>query len=74
MHDCFLDIRNGKEPLIIMSVEEYTSLLEMIDILGKKREVKAIAAGATQARTGKTFSLKKYLAGKRKTPKRNSKS
>jgi len=71
MYDRFVVTRNGKEAAIIMSVEEYTSLLETIDILGNKKEIKAIAAGATQARTGKTLSLKKYLADKRKAPKRN---
>ena len=73
MYDRFLVTRNGKEAAVIMSAEEYASLLETLDILGNKGEVKAIVAGAAQARAGKTMTLEKYVAGKRKASRRNAK-
>jgi len=63
--DRYLVTRNGKEAAVVMSAEEYESLLETLDILANKREVRAIADGSARARRGETISLDKYLARKR---------
>ena len=63
--DRYLVTRNGKEAAVVMSAEEYESLLETLDILANKREVRAIADGSAHARRGATISLDKYLARKR---------
>ena len=63
--DRYLVTRNGKEAAVVMSAEEYESLLETLDILANKREVRAIADGSAYARRGETISLDKYLARKR---------
>ena len=73
MYDRFLVTRNGKEAAVIMSAEEDAGLLETLDILGNKGEVKAIAAGAAQARSGKTVPFDKYVASKRKSSRRDAK-
>jgi len=57
LFDRYVVTRNGKEAAIVMSAEEYASLLETIDILSNRKEVKAIAHGIAQARSKKTSHL-----------------
>jgi len=71
--DRFLVTRNGKEAAVLLSAEEYESLLETLDILANKREVLAIAEGTLQAKRGSTISLGKYLSSKLKPHKGNGK-
>ena len=66
MYDRYLITRNGKEAAILMSVEEYESLLETIDILVNRREVRAIAEAMVQVRRKETIPLNAYLARKKK--------
>ncbi|MEK6570072.1 MAG: type II toxin-antitoxin system Phd/YefM family antitoxin [Bacteroidota bacterium] len=66
MYDRYLITRNGKEAAILMSVEEYESLLETIDILVNRREVRAIAEAMVQVRRKETILLNAYLARKKK--------
>ncbi len=71
--DRFLVTKNGKEAAVLLSAEEYESLLETLDILANKKEVLAIAEGTLQAKRGSTMSLDKYLSSKRKSNKGNGK-
>jgi len=71
--DRFLVTKNGKEAAILLSAEEYESLLETLDVLANKKEVRAIAEGTLQVKRGSTMSLGKYLSSKRKTHKGNGK-
>jgi prevent-host-death family protein len=71
--DRYVVTKNGKESAVVLSAEEYDSLLETLDVLSNKSEIKAIADGATQARIGKTRSLQDYLSSKSLTKKRNDK-
>ncbi len=63
-YDRFLVTKNGTEAAVVMSSEEYDSLLETIDILGSRTEVKAIAEGQEQVRKGKTIPLAAYRAAR----------
>jgi len=71
--DRFLVTKNGKEAAVLLSAEEYENLLETLDILANKKEVRAIAEGTLQAKRGSTMSLGKYLSSKRKPHKGNGK-
>jgi PHD/YefM family antitoxin component YafN of YafNO toxin-antitoxin module len=55
-----------------MSAEEYESLLETLDILSRRSEVKAIVEGVKQIRRKETVPLHKFLA-KRQTSRQNGK-
>ena len=63
--DRYLVTKNGKEAAVLMSAEEYESLLETLDILANKKEVKAILEASAEAKGGKTVSLDRYLVRKR---------
>lgn len=52
--------KNGMEAAVVMSVREYEGLLETLDILSNRTEVKAIAEGMKEARRGKTIDLAAY--------------
>ncbi len=73
LYDRYLITKNGKDAAVVISAEEYESLLETLDILANRKEVKAIAEGVAQLRRKETISLEQYLARKQKTPKRNGK-
>jgi antitoxin YefM len=68
--DRFLVTKNGKEAAVVMSASEYESLLETIDILADRNEVRAIAEATRQSRAGQTTGLAEYLKQKkgRKSP------
>ena len=68
--DRYLVTKNGKEAAVVMSAEEYESLLETLDVLASKKEVRAIRDASAQARHGDTISLAKYLQQKQRSPKR----
>ena len=63
--DRYLVTKNGKEAAVVMSVEEYESLLETLDILANKKEVRAILGASAEAKRGKTVPLDRYLNRKR---------
>lgn len=71
--DRYLVTKNGKDAAVLLSAEEYENLLETLDILANKKEVRAIAEAESQARRGETISLSKYLASKKNNTKRNGK-
>jgi antitoxin YefM len=71
--DRYLITKNGKDAAVLLSAEEYENLLETLDILANKKEILAIAEGASQIKRGETMSLSKYLASKKKTDKGNGK-
>ena len=74
VEDCFdryVVTKNGKEAAVVMSASEYESLLETIDILASKKEVRAIAVASEQARQGKTSSLDEFLKQKAARKRRN---
>ena len=58
--------KNGEEAAVVISAEEYDGLLETLDILSNKAEVRAIAEASRQARRGQTVSFNDYLARKHK--------
>ncbi|MEX1139697.1 MAG: type II toxin-antitoxin system Phd/YefM family antitoxin [Bacteroidota bacterium] len=62
--DRYVVTKNGKEAAIVMSVDEYEGLLETIDVLSNKKELKALAEGAGQSRKGQTVSLESYRSQK----------
>ncbi len=68
--DRYLITKNGKEAAVVMSAEEYESLLETLDVLASKKEVRAIRDASAQARGGETISLATYLLQKQRSPKR----
>lgn len=68
--DRYLVTKNGKEAAVVMSAEEYESLLETLDVLASKKEVRAIRDASAQARHGQTISLATYLLEKQRSPKR----
>jgi antitoxin YefM len=75
VEDCFdryVVTKNGKEAAVVMSASEYESLLETIDILGNKKEVRAIATGSRQAGEKATISLDGYLKQKAARKRRNA--
>lgn len=61
-YDRYLVTKNGTEAAVVMSSEEYDSLLETLDVLGSRTEVKAIAEGQEHVRKGKTIPLAAYRA------------
>lgn len=52
--------KNGEEAAVLISAEEYEGLLETLDILSHESEVRGIAEGSRQARSGRTISLEAY--------------
>lgn len=70
--DRYLVTKNGKEAAVLMSAEEYESLLETIDVLGSKKELAALLEGAEESRKGKTVSLDTYLSQKEQSKKRKA--
>lgn len=66
--DRYLVTKNGKEAAVVISAEEYESLLETIDVLASKKEVAALVEGVAESRKGLTRSLDFYLSQK-KAPK-----
>ena len=67
--DRYLVTRNGKEAAVVMSAEEYENLLETLDVLASKNEVRAIRQGSAQARSEETVSLDAYLRKKQASRK-----
>jgi antitoxin YefM len=74
LFDKFLITRNGRSSAMLMSAEEYDGLMETLDILGHRKEVRAIAEGSKQARAGRTLSLDRYLARVRKPVRRTKRT
>ncbi len=72
--DRYLVTKNGKEAAVVMSAQEYESLLETLDVLSSKREVRAIREGSRDAKGGRTLSLEKYLEERREPRKRRRRS
>jgi prevent-host-death family protein len=73
VEDCFdryLVTKNGKDAAIVMSAEEYESLLETLDVLSSKKETRALLHGTLQSRRGETVALDQYLAQKKQSANR----
>lgn len=58
-YDRFIITRKGKDKAILMSIEEYEGLLETLDILSNKIEVKAIKESKEQISRGEKISINK---------------
>ncbi len=65
----YLITKNGKEAAIVMSAEEYGNLLETLDVLANREEVKAINEASRQIINKETISLDDYLSKKNKNRK-----
>jgi antitoxin YefM len=65
--DRYLVTKNGKDAAIVMSAQEYESLLETIDVLASKKEMRALVEATDQSRGGQTVSLDDYLAEKKQS-------
>ena len=63
----YLVTKNGKDAAVVMSAEEYESLLETLDILANKKEVFAIREASSQHRRGDTVLLERYLSQKQRS-------
>ena len=63
--DRYLVTKNGKEAAIVMSAEEYESLLETIDVLACRQEVQALSEATGQAKKHQTVSLEEYKSQKK---------
>lgn len=68
--DRYLVTKNGKDAAIVMSAEEYESLLETLDVLSSKKEMRALLQGALQSQRGETVALDQYLAQKKRPASR----
>ena len=68
--DRYLVTKNGKDAAVLMSAQEYESLLETLDILANKHEVRALREAAAQKRRGDTVLLKEFLERKQRPRKR----
>ncbi|MBI3004852.1 MAG: type II toxin-antitoxin system Phd/YefM family antitoxin [Ignavibacteriales bacterium] len=67
--DRYLVTKNGKEAAVVMSAEEYESLLETLDVLSNKKELRALREGTAEARRKEAVSLQSYLSQKQ-SPRR----
>ena len=56
-YDRFTITKNGVSEAVILSSDEFTGLLETLDILTNKEEKEAIARANEQVKRGKTVSL-----------------
>jgi antitoxin YefM len=65
--DRYLVTKNGKDAAVVMSAQEYESLLETIDVLASKKEMRALVEAKEQSRGGETISLDNYLAQKKRS-------
>jgi len=70
--DRYLVTKNGKDAAIVMSAQEYESLLETIDVLASKKEMRALVEATEQSRGGETISLDNYLAQKKRSVTRKA--
>jgi antitoxin YefM len=70
--DRYLVTKNGKDAAIVMSAQEYESLLETIDVLASKKEMRALVEATEQSRGGETVSLDDYLAQKKQSRTRKA--
>ncbi|MBI3579187.1 MAG: type II toxin-antitoxin system Phd/YefM family antitoxin [Deltaproteobacteria bacterium] len=64
--DRFLITKNGKEAAVVMSAQEYDSLLETLEILSNTKEVRALARGLAELEQNQTVDFKEYLERKQK--------
>lgn len=48
--------RKGRRAAVLMSAEDYDSIMETLEILGDADEVRAIAAAQAQMRAGESYS------------------
>ena len=70
VEDCFdryLVTKNGKDAAVVMSSEEYESLLETLDVLASKKEMRALLEASSQSQRGETIALDRYLAQKKRS-------
>jgi len=70
--DRYLVTKNGKDAAIVMSAEEYESLLESIDVLASRKEMRALAEAIEQSRSGELIPLDDYLTQKKKSRARKA--
>ena len=68
----YLVTKNGKEAAVLMSAEEYESLLETIDVLANTKEVQALSQAAAQVKMGATISLEEYRSQKKSAGRKRS--
>jgi antitoxin YefM len=62
--DRYLVTKNGKDAAVVMSAGEYESLLETIDVLASRKEMRALVEATGQSRNGETIALDDYLTQK----------
>jgi prevent-host-death family protein len=55
-HERFEVTRNGDRVVVMLSADDYDSLLETLDILGDAAEVRAIQDGIRALERGETYS------------------
>ena len=60
VYDRIVITRNGVEKAVLLSAEEYEGLIETLDILSQKEELRAIARAKRQVRRGQTVSLEAF--------------
>ena len=48
--------RKGRRAVVLMSAEDYDSIMETLEILGDADEVRAIATAQAQMRAGESYS------------------
>jgi antitoxin YefM len=64
-HERFEVTRNGDRAAVLLSAEDYDSLLETIEILSNADEMAAIAQGSAELRAGESASVDDVLAAMR---------
>jgi antitoxin YefM len=61
-HERFEVTRNGARAAVLISADDYDSLLETIDILSRPRELEAIERGLTESQAGDVSSVDEVRA------------
>lgn len=59
--DRYIVTKHGKPTVVMLSVDDYESLLETLDILADKAVMKDIKEGVAEVQSGDTVSLEEFL-------------
>ncbi|HEX5087126.1 MAG TPA: type II toxin-antitoxin system Phd/YefM family antitoxin [Nocardioides sp.] len=69
-HERFDITRNGKRAAVLLSAEDYDSLLETLDVLADADLVRDVRAGLQEAEAGELASQEEVVAELREAAKR----
>lgn len=61
-HERFEVTRNGDRAAVLLSADDYDSLLETVDVLGRADDIAALRVGLAELRAGDVFSVEDVRA------------